>query len=122
MKTLMKLLLFLFPLYMYAANVTVSNLHLTSADDGRPNPSFAWDANPDADGYEVSSDGGLHWVDVGNVTAYTFSNLSSGNYAVVVRAYTFAVSVPLFGAAGALLLALLFGVGAHRRLGRSEAV
>jgi len=117
MKTLLKLLILIFPLFLFAApDLTVTNLHLTSPNDGRSNPTFAWDVNANASGYEVSSDSGLNWTDVGNVTTYTFRGLSNGNYNVVVRAYASAVSVPLFGGLGVLLLVTLFGITATRRI------
>ena len=36
--------------------------------------------------YEVSSDGGTNWVDIGNVMTHTFSGLSSGTHNIRVRA------------------------------------
>ncbi len=70
-----------------SSGLDVSNLHLTSPNDRRANPSFAWDVAINADGYEISTDGGLNWMDIGNVTSYTFSGLSDGNYDVFVRGY-----------------------------------
>ncbi len=101
-------------------DLTVTNLHMTSPNDGRPNPSFAWDANANAVGYQISSDGGLNWIDIGLITSYTFSGLVDGNYNIVVRAYAdsavSSVAVPLFGGFGALLLTALFGLVALRRI------
>jgi len=105
------------PLYLFGADLTVTNLHLSSPDDGRVNPTFAWDSNPSAHGYEISSDGGLHWNDVGLVTEYTFAHLAGGTYAVVIRAYqNNAVDVPLFSRVGMFLLLSLFGIVGIRKL------
>lgn len=114
--------LLLLPIFLFAAiDLTVTNLQMTSPNDGRPNPTFAWDSNPGADGYQISSDGGLHWIDVGNVTVYTFSGLTAGSYNVVVRAYTSSISVPLFGMVGVLALASLLGLTATRRMHQRHA-
>ena len=113
--------LLLLPFFLFAAvDLTVTNLHMTSLSDSRPNPSFAWDANPNAAGYQISSDGGLHWIDVGNVTTYTFAGLVPGNYSVVIRAYALAAEVPLFGLPGFAALALLFGLGGFGLLRRQK--
>ena len=117
MKKIITLLLILLPLYLFGADLTVTNLHLSSPDDGRTNPTFAWDSNPNAHGYEISADGGLHWSDVGLVTQYTFPNLVGGAYTVVVRAYqNNAVNVPLFGGVGIFLLLSLFGIIGIKKL------
>ncbi len=53
-------------------------------------PTLTWAASTDKIGevvaYEVSIDGGSTWTNVGNVTSYTFSDLSSGTIYVSVRA------------------------------------
>lgn len=115
-------LLFL-PLFLFGApDLTVTNLHMTTPDDGRPNPAFVWDANGYADGYQISSDDGVHWIDVGSATVYTFSGLSDGDYSVVVRAYARSHAIPIFGAAGMLALVSLLGLTAMRRIRRKHAM
>ena len=120
MKKIITLFMILLPLYLFGADLTVTNLHLSSPNDGRTNPTFAWDSNPNAHGYEISSDGGLHWSDVGLVTQYIFPNLVGGTYTVAVRAYqNNAVNVPLFGGVGMFLLLSLFGIAGIRKLSYS---
>ena len=97
-KFLPLLLLALIPSYLLAVNadLNVANLRMTSADTGISNsdgiinyntPVFAWDANANALGYQISKDNGTSWTDVGSATTYTFSSLADSVYHVVVRAY-----------------------------------
>lgn len=114
-------ILFFLPVLLFGAyDLAVTNLQMTSPGDGRSNPAFVWDANIHANGYQISSDGGVHWIDVGKATEYTFNALSDGSHTVVVRAYVNNTTVPLFGAVGILALASLLGGLAALRLRRSR--
>lgn len=93
---------------------------MVSPNNGDPNPKFAWNTNINANGYQISIDRGVHWIDVGKATEYTFNALSDGSHTVLVRAYVNNTTVPLFGAVGILALASLLGGLAAQRLRRSR--
>jgi hypothetical protein len=97
-KLLPLLLLAIVPSYLLAVSpdLSVTNLRMTSTDTGASssdgiinynNPSYAWDANANALGYQISKDNGVNWTDLGNTTTHTFSGLTDFVYPVVVRAY-----------------------------------
>jgi hypothetical protein len=83
------------------------------------NPTYEWDSNPNATGYQISSDNGVHWTDIGKITSYTFEGLPNDSYYVVVRAYVdraTSVAIPLFGPLGAIVLMILLGASSIKRM------
>jgi len=131
MKFFLLLYFIFFPLTLICdapIDLSIKNFRMSSLDDGGfdydgtityNNPTYEWDLNPNATGYQISSDKGVHWTDIGITTSYTFDGLANDSYYVVVRAYmerTTSIAVPLFGPLGGIILVILLGASSINRI------